>query len=511
MRKNNGSNSASGIHAWAIQKSSVTTALSRARLRPCRATPVRVRSCQEVVRSLRVHGLRRQPGGESVATRNGFQTEMTSKLTDVLDEQELINRMRRGEQRAFDHFSMPYAARLGAFAARRSALDAAALEDVVQMTMINAMRSLGTFRGGSALFTWLCQICRNQLADARRKAARQPRPRASISSKPRNRRRRWCSSPISAIRSMSAPRIPSAAPCAAPSTGCPRTTRAYSSCVSGTNSRFRRSRRVLQVSESAAESRLVSGTAGISRRVAAAGCRRRGNFMSNSNDTDEPKMPRSSLARGLASAGLARRPCSASGAAAQAEWREPSGGRPPPRTPLDCARGRRRRRQCRAGARLEDSCERGGRWRRAWHGRAFRGAGHHGDACVAAPTSADGRCTVASRADARGRVATRCSRSRAAAICASRRVEISRSMAANAVRLERGETVRRHSARRARRRDDSWRTPAPANSATWARSSRSPWSTARRACGCARAALMARGRRRFHGRRGHRSGHRSRS
>ncbi len=99
---------------------------------------------------------------------------MTSKLTDVLDEQELINRMRRGEQRAFDVFFDAFAARLGAFAARRSALDAAALEDVVQMTMINAMRSLGTFRGGSTLFTWLCQICRNQLADARRKAARQP-------------------------------------------------------------------------------------------------------------------------------------------------------------------------------------------------------------------------------------------------------------------------------------------------------------------------------------------------
>ncbi|HEX6396813.1 MAG TPA: sigma-70 family RNA polymerase sigma factor [Steroidobacteraceae bacterium] len=92
----------------------------------------------------------------------------------MLDEQELIDRMRRGDQRAFDQFFETYAARLGAFAARRSALDAAAIEDVVQMTMINAMRSLGSFRGGSTLFTWLCQICRNLLADARRKAARQP-------------------------------------------------------------------------------------------------------------------------------------------------------------------------------------------------------------------------------------------------------------------------------------------------------------------------------------------------
>jgi RNA polymerase sigma-70 factor (ECF subfamily) len=92
----------------------------------------------------------------------------------VLDEVDLVERMRRGEQRAFDQFFETYAQRLAAFAARRSALDADALEDVMQMTMINAMRGLATFRGNASLFTWLCQICRNQLVDARRKSARQP-------------------------------------------------------------------------------------------------------------------------------------------------------------------------------------------------------------------------------------------------------------------------------------------------------------------------------------------------
>jgi RNA polymerase sigma-70 factor (ECF subfamily) len=93
----------------------------------------------------------------------------------VLDEQNLVDRMRRGEQSAFDQFFDAYASRLAAFAARRSPLDAAALEDVVQVTMINAIRGLSGFRGGSALFTWLCQICRNHLADIRRKAGRQPK------------------------------------------------------------------------------------------------------------------------------------------------------------------------------------------------------------------------------------------------------------------------------------------------------------------------------------------------
>lgn len=83
--------------------------------------------------------------------------------------------MLRGEQRAFDQFFDSYASRIAAFASRRSSLDAALLEDVVQLTLINAIRSLGKFRGDSSLFTWLCQICRNQLIDARRKAERQPK------------------------------------------------------------------------------------------------------------------------------------------------------------------------------------------------------------------------------------------------------------------------------------------------------------------------------------------------
>jgi RNA polymerase sigma-70 factor, ECF subfamily len=93
----------------------------------------------------------------------------------VQDEQDLVDGMRRGDERAFERFFDSYAARLAAFAARRSALDAAALEDVVQITLINAVRGLANFRGGSSLFTWLCQICRNQLADVHRKAERQPK------------------------------------------------------------------------------------------------------------------------------------------------------------------------------------------------------------------------------------------------------------------------------------------------------------------------------------------------
>lgn len=92
----------------------------------------------------------------------------------MLDERELVSRMRRGDQHAFNEFFDTYVPRLSSFAARRSALDSVAIEDVVQMTMINAMRNLGSYRGSATLFTWLCKICRNQLADVRRNSTRRP-------------------------------------------------------------------------------------------------------------------------------------------------------------------------------------------------------------------------------------------------------------------------------------------------------------------------------------------------
>ena len=88
---------------------------------------------------------------------------------------ELVERMREGDQRAFDQFFDRYAPRIAGFAARRSSLDDSALEDVVQVTLIKAVKGLAGFRGSSSLFTWLCQICRNHLADLARKSTRQPR------------------------------------------------------------------------------------------------------------------------------------------------------------------------------------------------------------------------------------------------------------------------------------------------------------------------------------------------
>ena len=82
--------------------------------------------------------------------------------------------MGAGEQRAFDEFFRSNVPRLVAFTTRRSRLDPASIEDIVQNTLIKAMRNLSSYRGEASLFTWLTQICRHEIADATRKAARQP-------------------------------------------------------------------------------------------------------------------------------------------------------------------------------------------------------------------------------------------------------------------------------------------------------------------------------------------------
>jgi RNA polymerase sigma-70 factor (ECF subfamily) len=86
----------------------------------------------------------------------------------------LVSRMRAGEQRAFDEFFNASASRLAAFVSRRSGMDPASVEDIVQNTLIKAVRNLASYRGEAALFTWVTEICRHELADARRKAARRP-------------------------------------------------------------------------------------------------------------------------------------------------------------------------------------------------------------------------------------------------------------------------------------------------------------------------------------------------
>lgn len=91
---------------------------------------------------------------------------------DELTDRLLVRRLLAGDERAFDEFFADYFPRLFRFAVARLRDDDAA-EDVVQATLMQAVRKLHTWRGEAALFTWLCTICRREAwAWAERRAQR---------------------------------------------------------------------------------------------------------------------------------------------------------------------------------------------------------------------------------------------------------------------------------------------------------------------------------------------------
>ena len=81
------------------------------------------------------------------------------------DDRELVAAMLAGDERAFTLFFETYFPRVYRFALPRLNRNADTTKDVVQTTLIKAMRALGDWRGEATLFTWLCQICRRQIAD----------------------------------------------------------------------------------------------------------------------------------------------------------------------------------------------------------------------------------------------------------------------------------------------------------------------------------------------------------
>jgi len=83
----------------------------------------------------------------------------------VTDDSLLVQQMLAGEERAFTTFFETYFPRVYRFALPRLGRNTDVAKDVVQATLIKAMRRLGDFRGEAALFTWLCQICRREIAD----------------------------------------------------------------------------------------------------------------------------------------------------------------------------------------------------------------------------------------------------------------------------------------------------------------------------------------------------------
>ena len=81
------------------------------------------------------------------------------------EDRKLVKQLLAGNERAFDQFFDENFARLYRFALTRLSDDPDAAREVAQLTLTRALRKLKTYRGESALFTWLCAICRNETSD----------------------------------------------------------------------------------------------------------------------------------------------------------------------------------------------------------------------------------------------------------------------------------------------------------------------------------------------------------
>ncbi|MDH3274032.1 MAG: RNA polymerase sigma factor [Gammaproteobacteria bacterium] len=82
-----------------------------------------------------------------------------------LDDKRLVKQLLNGDQRAFDHFFEDNFARLYRFAIVRLSDDPDGAREVVQIVLTRAIQKMHTYRAESALFTWLCAICRNEISD----------------------------------------------------------------------------------------------------------------------------------------------------------------------------------------------------------------------------------------------------------------------------------------------------------------------------------------------------------
>ncbi|MEX0943789.1 MAG: RNA polymerase sigma factor [Pseudomonadales bacterium] len=78
----------------------------------------------------------------------------------------------KGDEAQFNAFFDDFFPRLYRFALTRLESDEQAAKDVVQATLMNAVRAMSSYRGEAAMFTWLCQICRNEINGHFRRLAR---------------------------------------------------------------------------------------------------------------------------------------------------------------------------------------------------------------------------------------------------------------------------------------------------------------------------------------------------
>jgi RNA polymerase sigma-70 factor (ECF subfamily) len=84
----------------------------------------------------------------------------------------LARRVLAGDEAAFDEFFGRYFSGLYRFALARVGNHEDAAEELAQRTLIRGLAGLHTYRGEAALFTWLCTLCRREIAAWREQEGR---------------------------------------------------------------------------------------------------------------------------------------------------------------------------------------------------------------------------------------------------------------------------------------------------------------------------------------------------
>ncbi len=98
-----------------------------------------------------------------------------SPLRQDEEERRLVERLRAGDERAFDFFAERYLPALYRFASRRLHGERELAREIVQSTVCKVVERLDTYRGEAPFFTWLCACCRNEIAAHYRRLDRRPR------------------------------------------------------------------------------------------------------------------------------------------------------------------------------------------------------------------------------------------------------------------------------------------------------------------------------------------------
>jgi RNA polymerase sigma-70 factor (ECF subfamily) len=103
------------------------------------------------------------------------------ELTDdsVHEDRRLVRRLRDGDEGAFDEFWRSHADRLFRFALSRCGGNAELARDTVQAALCKALENLEAYRGSGSLFSWICGICRHEVA-ARARTRQRRGPHLSL-------------------------------------------------------------------------------------------------------------------------------------------------------------------------------------------------------------------------------------------------------------------------------------------------------------------------------------------